>query len=100
MGFALSGVGACWKCVFTLLRWGLDLVELCQWLMFLPRGLGCRDMSLVVLPVWLTLGMDPGLGWDLPHPLHSHLKPIINLLLEVQEGAGSDLPMGRERSSP
>lgn len=103
MGFALDGAGTCWEGLFTLLRWGLDLLdllELCQRLMFLFRGLGCRDVSLVVPPVWLTLGRDLGLGWDLPHPVHTPLKPIINLLLKVQEGAGCDLPVGRERSSP
>lgn len=56
---------------FTLLRWGLDLVdhlEPCQGLMFLCGGLGWWDTSLVVPPVLLTLEMDPGLGWDLPPP--------------------------------
>lgn len=49
----------------------MDLLELCQGLMFLFRGLGCRDTSLTVPAVWLTLGMDPGMGWDLPHPVHT-----------------------------
>lgn len=52
-----------------LLRWGLDLVdhlELLQGLVFLFRGLGCQDVSLVIPPVLLSPGMDPGLGWDLP----------------------------------
>lgn len=95
------GAGACWKALLHL-RWGLDLVELlelCQGLIFLFRDLGCWDTSLVVSSVCLTLGMDPGLGWDLPHPVHPPLKPIINLLLEVQEGAGSDLPVGEGRGA-
>lgn len=66
--------------------------------MFLFRGLGCQDVSPVVPPVWLSLEMDPGLGWDLPPccPARISVKDIISLLLGVQDGAGSDLPVGRE----
>lgn len=52
----------------VLLRWGLDLVdhlELCQGLMFLFRGLGCRRVSLLVPPAWLGTEVNTGQGWDL-----------------------------------
>jgi len=66
--------------------------------MFLFRELGCPAVSLVVPPVRLSLGMDPGLGWDLPRccPAHTSVKHITDVLPDVEEEAGSDLPVGRE----
>lgn len=89
----------------VLLGGGLDLMdilELCQGLMLLCRGLGCHRVSLLVPPVHLSLTMDPGLGRNLPLCCLARIsvKHIVNLLLDAQDGAGSDPPVGRESSSP
>lgn len=80
----------------------MDLLELCQGLMFLCRGLGCHDVSLLVPPARLSPGMDPGLGWDLPQrcPACISVEHVMNLLLDAQDGAGSDPPMGRDSMHP